>query len=69
MAQISPLRRRIWGGLSGRNPVRRVLLTILIGVHVVLHSIASTAVQAAADRGVAGCAVRAIGEPPLRARP
>ena len=29
-----------------------VLLTILIGVHVVLFSIASTAVQAAADRGV-----------------
>ncbi|WP_419864290.1 hypothetical protein [Candidatus Poriferisodalis sp.] len=40
-----------------------VLLTILVGVHVVLHSIATTAVQAAADRGVAAAAAAPIGSP------
>ena len=38
-----------------------MLITILIGVHVVLFSIASTAVQAAADRGVATAQAAPLG--------
>ena len=43
-----------------------VLLTILIGVHVVLFSIASTAAQAAADSGVAAVQAAPLGNPPDR---
>lgn len=39
-----------------------VLLTILIGLHVVLVSVARTAVQAAADRGVTAAQAARIGE-------
>ena len=46
-----------------------VLLTILIGVHVVLHSVATTAVQTAADHGVVAAQAAALGPmtscPPL----
>ncbi|WP_419931458.1 hypothetical protein [Candidatus Poriferisodalis sp.] len=38
-----------------------VLITILIGVHVVLHSLASTAAQAAADSGVAAAQAAPLG--------
>lgn len=40
-----------------------VLITILIGVHVVLHSMATTAVQAAADRGVTAAQAAPLGSP------
>ena len=39
-----------------------VLLTILIGLHVVLVSVGRTAVQAAADRGVTAAQAAPIGE-------